>query len=399
MGTNRGGTEAIAPESRGIEQEPGADSYQIVQPNRPDGWDPVVSTQGASLLQSWRWGEFKRESGWSPYRIGVNSQAGPLIYGQVLYRAIPRLPLAVSIGYIPRGPVYFPSAEGDKGAEKAFWRAVHRESRKRGAIFLKVEPNIVISEAKPRSVVSRKMAALGFQPSGRLQPARTWVLDIDRSEEEILKGMKPKTRYNLRLAGKRGVTVRRASTLSDLKAFHALLEITGQRDEFGIHTFPYYEQLWRTFGPEGDDSMAVLLADHPEEPERAKGPIAGLIAFRFGREAIYMYGASDNRGREHMPNYLLQWEAIRWAREHGCTLYDFWGIPDPPAEDAEGEEGKDGKESAEVSPTNTRSGLRGVYWFKRGFGGREIEYPGAYDHVYNALLYKLWMRWRGENLG
>jgi lipid II:glycine glycyltransferase (peptidoglycan interpeptide bridge formation enzyme) len=112
-----------------------------------------------------------------------------------------------------------------------------------------------------------------------------------------------------------------------------------------------------------------------------------------------MYGASDNRGREHMPNYLLQWEAIRWAREHGCTLYDFWGIPDPPADDVEAEEGRQGKESADVSPINARSGLRGVYWFKRGFGGREIEYPGAYDHIYNSLLYKLWMRWRGESLG
>ena len=104
-----------------------------------------------------------------------------------------------------------------------------------------------------------------------------------------------------------------------------------------------------------------------------------------------MYGASDNRGREHMPNYLLQWEAIRWARSHGCALYDFWGIPDPPAEGDE--------EGAEVSPTNTRSGLRGVYWFKRGFGGREIEYPGTYDYIYNRLLYKIWMRWRGNNLG
>ena len=98
---------------------------------------------------------------------------------------------------------------------------------------------------------------------------------------------------------------------------------------------------------------------------------------------------SADRGREHMPTYLLQWEAIRWAKEQGCEVYDFWGIPDPP-EDAN---------EAEVSPINARSGMRGVYWFKKGFGGREVEYPGAYDYVYNPLLYKLWMRWRGANLG
>ncbi len=103
-----------------------------------------------------------------------------------------------------------------------------------------------------------------------------------------------------------------------------------------------------------------------------------------------MYGASANRGREHMPTYLLQWEAIKWARESGCAVYDFWGIPDAP-----GDEGED----EEVSPTNTRSGLRGVYWFKKGFGGREVEYPGAYDYIRRPLLYKLWLRWRGANLG
>ncbi|MEO8288238.1 MAG: peptidoglycan bridge formation glycyltransferase FemA/FemB family protein [Chloroflexota bacterium] len=364
------------------------------QPAQPAAWDPVIEQENASLLQSWRWGEFKRATDWSPFRLGIDSHDSPCIYGQVLYRALPRLPLPVSVGYLPRGPIYFSGAETDKEAEKAFWRGVHAESRKRGAIFLKVEPNIAINDMMPRSWVNQKMAALGFTQSGRLQPARTWVLDIGGSEDDILKGMKPKTRYNLRLAGKRGVVIRRAASLGDLKAFHSLLEVTGQRDEFGIHTFPYYEQLWKTFGPSGDNSMTVLLADHPDEAERTEGPIGGLLAFRFGREAIYMYGASDNRGREHMPNYLLQWEAIRWAKEHGCTLYDFWGIPDPPAED-----GEEGKEGAQVSPINTRSGLRGVYWFKKGFGGREIEYPGAYDYIYNPFLYKIWMRWRGANLG
>jgi lipid II:glycine glycyltransferase (peptidoglycan interpeptide bridge formation enzyme) len=220
--------------------------------------------------------------------------------------------------------------------------------------------------------------------------------------------MKPKTRYNIRLAGRRGVQVRRAATSSDLRDFYSLLEVTGRRDEFGVHTYPYYEQLWRVFGPEGDNSALLLLADHPDTAERAAGPIAGLLALRFGREAIYMYGASADRGREHMPNYLLQWEAIRWARENGCARYDFWGIPDAPTA-SPGDRGQglgDGDlmqpptpDESEVSPINSRAGLRGVYWFKKGFGGRELEYPGAYDYVYRPLLYKLWMRWRGTNLG
>lgn len=363
----------------------------------PEEWDcALLAAPNASLLQSWRWGEFKREADWSPFRIRVGEPLDgegarpPLsVCAQVLFRTVPRLPFPVSIAYIPRWSVHVSDRGGSSAIETRFWSAVHKEARKRGAIFLKIEPNLALGGAVGKESVSTEMAARRFRSSGRLQPARTIVLDLDKSEDDLLKAMKPKTRYNIRLAGRRGVQVRRGVTLDDLRAFHSLLQVTGERDEFGIHEFPYYEEMWRVFGPGGDNSALLLLADHPGEAERAEGPIAGLLALKFGPEAIYMYGASANRGREHMPTYLLQWEAIRWAREQGAALYDFWGIPDPPSED----------EGEEVSPTNTRSGLRGVYWFKKGFGGREIDYPGAYDFVYNPLLYKVWMRWRGANLG
>ncbi|HUP27922.1 MAG TPA: peptidoglycan bridge formation glycyltransferase FemA/FemB family protein [Chloroflexia bacterium] len=364
-------------------------AHQADRSTSAERWDNLVTAHGGGLLQSWLWGEFKSLSGWEARRLSVpaSGSSSPEIGAQVLYRGLPRLPLKMSIGYIPRGPVHMNLTPA---AEQAFWNRVHTLSRRKGAIFLKVEPPVELSESITRVEIDRRMGALGFSPSGRLQPARTIVLDIDKPEDALLAAMKPKTRYNLRLAGRRGVVVRSAKTKDDLRALYSLLQVTGERDEFGIHTFPYYEQMWRTFGPEGSNTLKVLLADHPDEAERQEGPVAGLLALRFGKEAIYMYGASANKGREHMPNYLLQWEAIKWARESGCSVYDFWGIPDAPAdEDAEGES----------SPTNTRSGLRGVYWFKKGFGGREIEYPGAYDYVYNPLLYKLWMRWRGANLG
>jgi lipid II:glycine glycyltransferase (peptidoglycan interpeptide bridge formation enzyme) len=309
----------------------------------------------------------------------------------VLFRSFPRFRLPISVAYIPRGPVYLAGeAPAGDAQEAAFWRKVHAAARKRGAIFLKVEPNEALGDTLTKAQYDARMSALGFRSSGRLQPARTIVLDIAKSEDELLKAMKPKTRYNLRLAGRRGVTVRPAQTIDDLRAFFSLLGTTGERDEFGIHTFPYYQHMWETFGPEGNNTLLILLAYHPGEAEQHSAPIAGLLALRFGDEAIYMYGASDNRGREHMPNYLLQWEAIRWARQNGCAIYDFWGIPDPPSEDASVED---------ATAVNARDGLRGVYWFKKGFGGREIEYPGAYDYVYKPLLYKLWMRWRGSNLG
>ncbi|HEX2987326.1 MAG TPA: peptidoglycan bridge formation glycyltransferase FemA/FemB family protein [Chloroflexota bacterium] len=365
----------------------------------PGEWDRIVRVAGGGLLQSWQWGEFKRQAGWEPVRLSLNrlgdvvgeSASQTVTAAQVLFRAVPHLALPVSIAYVPRGPLDLTGALSSSPAGDVFWRDVHQEARRRGAIFLKVEPDIRLSDERRKEEVDRTMAGLGFRPSGRLQPARTIVLDLHKSEEDLLKAMKPKTRYNLRLSERRGVRVRRAESIGDLREFYSLLEVTGNRDEFGIHSLRYYEHLWKLFGPSGANSMLLLLADDPDDAERAAGPIAGLVVLQFGHEAIYMYGASADRGREHMPNYLLQWEAVRWARGQGCDVYDFWGIPDPPDEEP-------GPNEA-VSPTNTRSGLRGVYWFKKGFGGKEVEYPGAYDYVYNPLLYRLWMRWRGSDLG
>src|SRR5205085_6942918 len=137
-----------------------------------------------------------------------------------------------------------------------------------------------IRHSAPKAI-AHKMSTLGFHPARRLQPARTIVLDIAQDEDDLLKAMKPKTRYNIRLAERRGVQVRPALNLDDLQAFYALLQTTGERDQFAIHTFQYYEHLWEIFGPGGDNSLLVLLAEHPDEQERKSGPIAGLLALKF----------------------------------------------------------------------------------------------------------------------
>jgi lipid II:glycine glycyltransferase (peptidoglycan interpeptide bridge formation enzyme) len=164
-------------------------------PGRPlsaAAWDaPLLRAEHASLLQSWRWGEFKRPAGWVPWRLmlyarGENGAPNrPLVAAQVLFRALPHLPLPVSIAYIPRGPVFFSDEDGP--ARDAFWGAVHAECRRRGAIFLKVEPDTHLSERVTKAEVDRRMSALGFEPAGRLQPARTIVLDLGGGEDLLLK--------------------------------------------------------------------------------------------------------------------------------------------------------------------------------------------------------------------
>jgi peptidoglycan pentaglycine glycine transferase (the first glycine) len=206
-----------------------------------------------------------------------------------------------------------------------------------------------------------------------LQPLRTIKVPVDRTDDEILAGMKSKTRYNVRLASRRGVTVRQG-TLDDIAPFYEALEETSDRDSFGIHGIEYYADMLDVFG----NKSVLLLAEF--EGEIA----AGAIVLQHGNEAIYMFGASSREYQRHMPTHLLQFEAMRWARDRGCHTYDLWGIPatDTPPDEARG------------GDLNVRSGLWGVYRFKQGFGGETVSYPGVYERHYYPRLIKLWRRFR-----
>ena len=181
--------------------------------------------------------------------------------------------------------------------------------------------------------------------------------------------MYKRQRYNIRLAARKGVTVREG-TVEDLPEFYHLMQITSQRDRFGIHSRSYYETAHRLFVP--PKLARLFLATYEGKV------LAGIMIFALGQRAWYMYGASSNEHRNLMPNYLLQWEAIRWAKDRGCMTYDLWGIPD------------EEEEVLESEFTKRSDGLWGVYRFKRGFGGQVVHYLGAYDYVYSPPLYWLY---------
>jgi peptidoglycan pentaglycine glycine transferase (the first glycine) len=190
--------------------------------------------------------------------------------------------------------------------------------------------------------------------------------------------MKPKTRYNIRLAARHGVTV---SASEDLTAFEHLMNTTGARDAFAVHSGTYYQKAFAAYSPHR--TVELLLAAFEGEP------LAGLMAFAQESRAWYLYGASSDLHREVMAPYLLQWEAIRWARSQGCTEYDLWGIPDSD------------EETLEKHFSTRQDGLWGVYRFKRGFGGQIWRSVGAWDRVYNPplyLLYRLLIAGRTGNL-
>jgi len=344
-------------------------------------WDDFVAAAPAGhILQSWAWGEFKARFGWQPLRL-VAEQAGEVVAGaQVLFRQLP----VFSLAYVPRGPMMAPSA----AAAPALFAALHQEARRRRAIFLKIEPNLPEDEAV-------FLTGLGFCPSAqRVQPRTTIVVDLTPDLATIAARQKPKWRYNIGLAARRGVTVRQGSA-ADLPVFYALLQETGQRDRFAIHSLAYYQEFFRHLG----DQARLFLAEY-------QGNIlAGIVITVFGRQAIYMYGASSSEQRHLMPNHLLQWEAMKWAKMQGCTTYDLWGIPDEVTSDEgrgmrdevrgtryEGRETGSGAKTAERETWNLERGtdLWGVYRFKQGFGGQVTRYAGAFDYVYSPVLYKLW---------
>ena len=342
-------------------------------------WNSFVAASPAGhLLQSWRWGQLKAAFGWQAMRVGVED-GGRLVAGaQILFRSLLPFPRCPSIAYVPKGPIL---DFGNREISEVLLSAIHRLARQKRAILLKIEPELSHSPA-----VVGHLHSFGFRPSQQtIQPRSTIHIDLRADPDQILARMKSKTRYNVRLAERKGVLVREG-TADDLPIFCRLIEMTGRRDGFAVHSCEYYEMAYRLFVPPGNDCTSdlarVLLATYDGEV------IAGLMVFTFGQRAWYLYGASSDRERNRMPNHLLQWEAIRWARERGCLTYDLWGVPD--------EVGKE-PEKYEGTVTDRQGGLWGVYRFKQGFGGQVVRYVGAYDYIYKpalAWLYSKAVAWR-----
>lgn len=330
----------------------------------------------AHLLQTASWGELKAEFGWNVSRVVVGD-----VGAQVLFRP---LPLGFTLAYIPKGPVggsldvKQPEAgtrsDCTQNSWAALWPAIDDLCRSHKSVFLKVEPDLWEFVNTDTGNGSQKRQPGGFRLGPHsVQPKRTLVVDISGDEERVLNQMKQKTRYNIRLALRKGVVVRPSS---DLDTFHGLMTETGRRDAFGVHSLNYYRRAYELFHPRGE--CELLLAEFKGEP------LAGLMVFLHGSRAWYFYGASADLHRERMPTYILQWEAMRWAKDHGCTQYDLWGVPDAD------------ENTLEANFTKRSNGLWGVYRFKRGFGGQLFRAAGPWDRVYMPLPYAFYHWWIGR---
>jgi peptidoglycan pentaglycine glycine transferase (the first glycine) len=328
-------------------------TIEVKRWEHPASWNRfVASTPDAHFQQSWEWGELAPELDGEAIRLGA-TRGGELVGAvQVFAHRISKI--GRSYLYAPRGPALPRPTLQVLGPLLDAARAI---GLGRGALGIRLEPSAPECSAPWKHA----LGALGMRPSyPPSQPRSSWVLDLAPEPDALLAGMKQKTRYNIRLALKKGVTVEEAGPES-LETFHRLLRETAERDDFFVHPLSLYERMFGLFWKAG--AFRLLLARHYGEV------IAGMSLIRFGPTCWYLHGASSSRHRNVMAPYLLQWEAIQWAREQGCTLYDFRAVPDLLREDQD---------------------MYGVYRFKAGFGGRQVTALHAYAAPYRPALFGLW---------
>ena len=296
-----------------------------------EAWNNGLLAQKSSeFLQSWEWGEFQRAMGREVWRLQIGDDQAQVITHQ--------LPFRFRYAYIPR------LRTSDFGLQ-ALLECLHEQ----GLIFVRIELAVELSESLSLKSEVRKLKSVKNR-----QPKDTLVIDLKKSEAELLIAMHQKTRYNIHLAQKKGVRVENKKNISIFWQLHAQ---TAQRDKFRGHSRVYYERMLAS--PISRQLTAYIGGQ----------PIASLILICFGDTCTYLHGASADEGRNNMATYLLQWESMRFARQSGYSHYDLWG----------------------VAPSDAMAHpWAGITRFKAGFGGTLKSYPPAVDIIFSSWKYSLY---------
>jgi lipid II:glycine glycyltransferase (peptidoglycan interpeptide bridge formation enzyme) len=343
-------------------------------------WNELIASLPlAHLLQTWEWSQVKARYGWEAVPFVWNNAAGtPAAAAMVLKRRFPIGGFAkkMCVLYIPKGPLL---DWADASTRLRVLGDLQSLAKQHGAIYIKLDPDVTLGTGMPGTegalenisgqIILSELKQCGWKFSpDQIQFRNTVLIDLTPSEDEMLGRMKQKTRYNLHLAQKKGVTVRTGME-SDLPLLYRMYAETSVRDGFLIREQGYYQNLWKSF-------MAVAGSASSSQPftealiaEVNGEPVGAVSVFYFARQAIYLLGMSREVHREKMPNYLLQWEAMHRAKERGCITYNLWGAPD------------------EFQPGD---GLWNVFRFKEGLGGYVSRTIGAWDYTPNRVLYKLY---------
>jgi lipid II:glycine glycyltransferase (peptidoglycan interpeptide bridge formation enzyme) len=322
----------------------------------PPTWNAFVSSEAnAHFQQSWEWGELAPDLGGTAHRLAALD--GDRMVGAMQVFANPIWGTGSTHLYVPRGPaVLEPSVE----VLGSLFDAARRLGGDVDALGIRVEPNAASCNAAWKSALRATGMRPAFPPS---QPRSSWMLDVTRDEESLLSNMKQKTRYNVRLASRKGVEIVVGGS-DDEDDFYALFHETADRDDFFVHGKAIYERMFAAFRATGN--FCMLLARHGGRL------IAAITLIRFGSTCWYVHGASSGEHRNLMATYLLQWNGIQQAKRWGCSLYDFRAIPDVLRDDQD---------------------MYGVYRFKEGFGGYQFTTLHTHAAPYRHAMFGLWQLW------
>lgn len=314
-------------------------------------------------LQSYEWGEFRKKTGIKVIRTND--------FLLTIHR-IPKLPF--TIGYLPKGDL----------PDKKLIEKLKEIGRKNNCIFIQLEPNISINTSEVADSPREALVKRGWTPRRwenlNLRPAThplftkyTFQLDLTKSEEELLKNMHPKTRYNIKVAEKHGVKIVEDNSDKVFAEYLKLTEETTKRQKFYAHTRNYHELMWKTLGIVNHKSSIInrdQLTAHLLIARYKKETLAAWIVFVFKDTLYYPYGASSSLYREKMASNLMMWEAIKFGKKLGLKKFDMWGAlgsdPDP------------------------KDPWYGFHKFKLGYGAELVEFIGSYDLVINPVLYNLY---------
>jgi peptidoglycan pentaglycine glycine transferase (the first glycine) len=358
-------------------------------------WNSIIAgLPGPHFLQTHEWAQVKAKYGWQPLYL-VWDQAGRLrvesnlshlaslplpasAAALILKRQIIRSGFAahLSILYSPKGPLLDWT---DSALKARVLTDLQAFASKQGAIFLKMDPDVVLGTGIPASEGERihvygqdvlaDLKRRGWRySSDQIQFKNTVLIDLASSEEQLLARMKQKTRYNIRLAEKKGVTLR-IGTQDDFGILYKMYAETSVRDRFVIRDEGYYRTVWGTFIENQPVSSLQSPISEPLIAEVDHEPVSAIFVFYFAGRGYYVYGMSRDAHREKMPSYLLQWEAMKRAKARGSSVYDLWGAPEV---------------------FDESDSMWGVYRFKEGLGGRVVRTLGAWDFAPNPFWYKLY---------
>jgi lipid II:glycine glycyltransferase (peptidoglycan interpeptide bridge formation enzyme) len=331
---------------------------EVKEINNQQLLDKFVGSQDKSqFLQSWSWGEFQHSQRNKVIRLGLYDGENIIGSAQVLEQI---LPLGKKYWYIPRGPVVDAKLPVEKF--QVVWRTLLKEivsrADKQRAMFVKIEPPL---EKYNQQLFDGLVQNYDIKGVKFVQPSDSWYLELNKSESELLAFMHQKTRYNIRLAERKGVTVRTTGVVDDFEVFWQLMRETAKRDKFHSHGRAYYHDMYRQLVQ--TDFMKMFIAE-------LKGKIiaANMVVF-FGDTVTYVHGASSNQYRNIMAPHVLQWRQIQAAKKEGFKYYDFWGVA------PEGQE---------------KHQWAGITRFKKSFGGKGISYLGACDLILDKFWYTLY---------